>query len=145
MPSTAMIRRVTMVTAAAASLAACASVERGPAPGARLEAESTPAPRTHSRKPSGRNDQSAQNGGRRVGKPYQINGVWYVPLRVPVIEPSAATLAVPVATSATPFAVVISLNEKFEKVTVWPETVPVTVTEFRITCANSCTWTAAPV
>jgi len=83
MPSTAMIRRVTMVTAAAASLAACASVERGPAPGARLEAESTPAPRTHSRKPSGRNDQSAQNGGRRVGKPYQINGVWYVPREQP--------------------------------------------------------------
>jgi hypothetical protein len=44
-----------------------------------------------------------------------VDGVWCVPLRVPVIEPSAATMAVPVETSAMPFAVVISLNEKLEK------------------------------
>jgi rare lipoprotein A len=43
-----------LIIAAAASLAACASVDRGPAPG-------------------------ASAGGYKVGKPYQVNGVWYVP------------------------------------------------------------------
>ena len=67
----------------------------------------------------------------------------YVPLRVPVIEPVAATVAVPVVTSATPPPVVMSENEKFEKVIIWAEIVPLTVGG--TTWANSCTLNAAPV
>ena len=50
-----------------------------------------------------------------------------------MIVPSLSTLAVPVATIATPPPVLISLNEKFEKVIVCPETVPVTATVFQVT------------
>lgn len=52
------VRRMALITAAAASLAACASVERAPGPGASVT-------------------------GYKVGKPYQVNGVWYVPREQP--------------------------------------------------------------
>lgn len=56
MQGAACVRRMALIAAAAASLAACASVDR-PAPGA--------------------------SAGYKVGKPYQVNGVWYVPREQP--------------------------------------------------------------
>ncbi|CAN7209901.1 septal ring lytic transglycosylase RlpA family protein [Phenylobacterium sp. LjRoot225] len=53
------VRRMALITAAAASLAACASVDRTPPPGGRI----------------------ASVGG--TGKPYQVNGIWYVPREEP--------------------------------------------------------------
>lgn len=52
-------RRMALIAAAAASLAACATVDKTPAP-----------------KPSA-------GGGYKVGKPYQVGGVWYVPREQP--------------------------------------------------------------
>src|SRR5687767_4093768 len=72
------------------------------------------------------------------------DGVWYVPLRVPAIDPSDATVAVPpVAASVTPAPRPTPLNEKPGKLTVWSEIVPETVTV--LAPPKSCTWTAAPV
>lgn len=51
--------RLALIAAAAASLAACATVDKTPAP-----------------KP-------AAGGGYKVGKPYQVGGVWYVPREQP--------------------------------------------------------------
>ena len=54
-------------------------------------------------------------------------GVWNVPLRVPVIDsPPVATVAVPDATSVAPRPMA-SVKGKLGKVTAWPETVPETV------------------
>jgi len=50
--------RLALIAAAAASLAACATVDRKPG-------------------------SSASAGGYKVGKPYQVNGVWYVPREQP--------------------------------------------------------------
>jgi rare lipoprotein A len=47
-----------LITAAAASLAACAGVDRGPPPGGVAS-------------------------GYKIGKPYQVNGIWYVPREQP--------------------------------------------------------------
>jgi len=58
MQGAARLRRMALITAAAASLAACASVDRGPAPGGVAS-------------------------GYKVGKPYQVNGIWYVPREQP--------------------------------------------------------------
>jgi len=68
--------------------------------------------------------------------------VWYVPLTVPVIDPFAPTLALPDATSVAPRPIV-SLNVTLGKVTVWPATVPETVTDPCL--PTSSIWTAAPV
>ena len=54
-------RRVALVTAAAASLAACASVDRGSSPGGTAS-------------------------GYKVGKPYQVNRIWYVPREQPAYD-----------------------------------------------------------
>jgi rare lipoprotein A len=62
MQGVACIRRMALITAAAASLAACASVDHGGAPGASA---------------------SLGAGGYKVGKPYQVSGVWYVPREQP--------------------------------------------------------------
>jgi rare lipoprotein A len=58
MQGAACVRRMALITAAAASLAACASVDHGRAP-------------------------VAASGGYKVGRPYQVNGVWYVPREQP--------------------------------------------------------------
>ena len=63
MQGVACIRRMALITAAAASLAACASVNHGGGPGASASGSTA--------------------GGYRVGKPYQVNGVWYVPREQP--------------------------------------------------------------
>ena len=52
MQGASCVRRMALITAAAASLAACATVDR-------------------------------DAGGAKVGKPYQVNGVWYVPREQP--------------------------------------------------------------
>ena len=62
----AVTLRFALVAAAAASLAACASVE----------------PRYASRGP-GMSAPPTAPGGQKVGKPYQIGGVWYVPRHQP--------------------------------------------------------------
>lgn len=61
MRGVACIRRMALVAASAASLAACASLDHGAAPGA----------------------SSSTAGGYKVGKPYQVNGIWYVPREQP--------------------------------------------------------------
>ena len=58
MQAVTRLRRMALITAAAASLAACASAPHGAAPG-------------------------ASAGGYRVGKPYEVNGIWYVPREQP--------------------------------------------------------------
>lgn len=59
MAGAATVRRMALITAAAASLAACATVDKTPPP-----------------KP-------AAGAGYKVGKPYQVGGVWYVPREQP--------------------------------------------------------------
>lgn len=59
MQITSCLRRMALVAAAAASLAACATVDHAPRPSGRI----------------------ASVGG--TGKPYQVNGVWYVPREQP--------------------------------------------------------------
>ena len=59
MQGVACVRRMALIIAAAASLAACASVDRGPAP---------VRPRRQRLK---------------VGQPYQVNGIWYMPREQP--------------------------------------------------------------
>jgi hypothetical protein len=71
------------------------------------------------------------------------DGVWYVPLRVPVIDPFAPTMALPDAASEAP-PPIVSLNEKLGKLTVWPATVPETV-RVPPPWAKSSTWIAGPV
>jgi len=84
MRSMAMIRRATMVAAASASLAACATVEPKPTPGGEIAVERTPQTSgPHARRPSGQSAQNGRKGGQGIGKPYQINGVWYVPREQP--------------------------------------------------------------
>jgi rare lipoprotein A len=81
MRNAAIIRRVTMVTAAAASLAACATAERA-APGMSEAEPAAPTARPHARshpRPYARTNPSGQ----KIGKPYQVNGVWYVPREQP--------------------------------------------------------------
>ena len=80
MQHAAMIRRAAMVAASAASLAACATVDHVPGERAAVESPVATA-RPHARhnpRPSARTPS-----GQKVGKPYQINGVWYVPREQP--------------------------------------------------------------
>ena len=78
----------------------------------------------------------------------QLNpdGVWNVPLRVPVIfSPPVATLPVADATSAAPRPI-SAVNGKLAKVTAWPATVPETVPDGAPGAwARRFTWTAEPV
>jgi rare lipoprotein A len=62
MQGASLVRRMALITAAAASLAACATVDHAPRPGGSA---------------------GGSAGGYKVGKPYQVNGVWYVPREQP--------------------------------------------------------------
>ena len=74
----AIMRRAAMVAASAASLAACATVDPGESAAVDSPIATARPYARHNPSPSGRTPS-----GQKVGKPYQINGVWYVPREQP--------------------------------------------------------------
>jgi rare lipoprotein A len=89
MHAKALFLRLVLVGAAAGSLCACASVQ----PSAPLASAAPPPPgKSAARKPAGaapdrppppRSYAGVTAGGSRVGQPYQVNGIWYVPREQP--------------------------------------------------------------
>lgn len=85
MRSAAFVRRAAVVTAAAASLTACATIDSAPQPRptpSGQTAAATPKPKPKHR-PNAKPAPQRSAGGYKVGKPYQVNGVWYVPREQP--------------------------------------------------------------